>query len=413
MIAPRPEAGPAAVPALPLHLGMLSPIEVGAYREHLHPGSWHDGLPRGMGATPVNLLCRELLARGQRLTLFTLDPSVEDEVVLEGERLRICIGPYGRPAGRRPARDFFAAERAWLARAIRRERPDLLHAQWTYEYALAAQASDRPHLVTAHDAALRVLRHELIPYRVAHTLMAWRVLSRARRVVSVSPYVAEHIRRWLGYRGEAAVIPNGMAQPLFDHARPPRPPGRAITYATLLNTWNRLKNGRAALEAFALARRRRPGDRLLMLGSDHGPGGPAEAWARRRGLDAGVEFAGHHPHDAALARLAAEVDVLVHPSREESLGMTLLEAGALSLPCIAGARSGAVAWTLARGEAGLLVDVDSPPALAEAMLRLAGDPALREALGQRARANTLERFHVRVVADAYLRAYAEVAGAGR
>jgi glycosyltransferase involved in cell wall biosynthesis len=254
-----------------------------------------------------------------------------------------------------------------------------------------------------------VLRHEFIPYRVAHTLMAWRVLSRARRVVSVSPYVATHIRRVLGYRGEAEIIPNGMAQPLFDRTRPPRDPGEAITYATLLNTWNSLKNGRAALQAFGLVRRRRPDDRLVMIGHDHGPGGPAEAWAGRHGLEAGVRFVGYLPHGAALDCLASEVDVLVHPSREESFGMTLLEASSLSIPSIAGARSGAVPWTLAQGEAGLLVDVTSAKAIAEAMLKLAGDAGLRAALGQRARANALSRFHVQVVADAYLRAYAQVA----
>lgn len=93
--------------------------------------------------------------------------------------------------------------------------------------------------------------------------------------------------------------------------------------------------------------------------------------------------------------------------------MTLLEASALSIPSIAGERSGAVPWTLAQGEAGLLVDVASPRALSEAMLRLADDAALRSDLGQRARTNALDRFHIRVVADAHLRVYAELAGLRR
>lgn len=393
-----------------LHVGMLSAISLADYRAALHPGDWREGLPAGMGATPTNLLCRELLARGQRLTIFTHDPEVEDEVVLDGDHLRICIGPYGGPPGRRPARDFFAAERAYLRRAIRRERPDVLHAQWTYQYALAAQASGLPHLITAHDAPLQVLRHELTPYRLAHTLMAYRVVSRARRVISVSPHVAAHLRRWLGYRGELEVIPNGMPQSLFDWPRAAARDGPGVTYATLLNGWTALKNGAAALEAFAAVRRDRPDDRLIMIGHEHGVGGPAEAWARREGLSAGVRFAGYQPHHAALRCLAEEVDVLVHPSLEESFAMPLAEASALGLPVIAGARSGAVPWTLDEGRAGVLVDVRRPAALAEAMRQLAGSAALRREWGQRGLENARSRFHVRVVADAYQAAYASLAG---
>lgn len=398
--------GPAG--AADVHVGMLSPIEVAEYREFLRPGMWRDDLPRGQGATPVNLLCRELLARGQRLTIFTHDPSVRDEVVLDGERLRICIGPYGGPPGRRPARDFFAAERRYVRGALARERPDIIHAQWTYLYALAAQDVGLPHLITAHDAPLRVLRHERTPYRLAHTLMAWRVLTRARDVVSVSPHVAAHLRRWMGYRGPPRVIPNGIPQRIFDLRATPRPAAGPVTYATLLNTWGGLKNGQAALRAFGLARARRPQDQLVMMGHDHGPGGPAESWARAHGLHVGVRFAGYVDHQAALAFLAAEVDILVHPSLEESFGMPLVEAGALGIPAVAGDRSGAVPWALDGGRAGRLADVRSPEDLAAAMLELAESPSARAGWGERARENAVRRFHVRAVADAYQEQYLRV-----
>ena len=84
---------------------------------------------------------------------------------------------------------------------LRRERPDFVHVHWSYEWALAARASGLPHVITAHDAPLSVLRFDFGPYRVAKTLMAYRVLSRAKRVVSVSPYVAAHLSRFMLYRG--------------------------------------------------------------------------------------------------------------------------------------------------------------------------------------------------------------------
>jgi glycosyltransferase involved in cell wall biosynthesis len=389
---------------------MLGPLTVSEYREHLYPGEWRESLPRGQGGSPLNLLCRELLARGQRLTLFTADSAVEKEVILSGPLLRICIVPYGRPPGRRPARDFFAVERHDLLASIRRERPELLHAQWTYEYALAAQASGLPHVITAHDAPLNVLRHELIPYRIAHTAMAFRVISRARRIVSVSPYVAEHLRRYMLYRGDPLVIPNGMPDEMF--MRPARrdagTPG--VTYATVLNGWTRLKNGRTALEAFARVRALRPRDRLVMLGAGHEPGGPAESWGRRNRVTDGVEFAGARPHDEVVARLSRDVDVLVHPSLEESFSMAIVEASAVGVPCVGGIRSGAVPWVLDDGRAGLLVDVTSGRRLAEGMCRLAGDPELRGAMAARARRVASERFKIGRVADEYRRVYEAVVG---
>lgn len=388
-------------------LGMLGPISLADFREHLHAGVWRDDLPRGLGGTPVNLLTRELLRRGRRVVLFSLDPAVSDEIVLDGPSLRICIGPF-RP---KRARDFFAAERAYLRRAIVRERPRLLHAQWTYEYAMAAQASGLPHVITAHDAPLNVLRLNPIPYRVARTLMAYRVLSRARRVVAVAPHVERHLRRFMFFRGGAEVIPNGMPDSLFARRGAREGSAGGLTFASVLVGWGGLKNGQTAIEAFARVRQDLPGARFLMFGAGHGPGEPALAWARRRGLDSGIEFAGQTPHERMIGRVAAEVDALVHPALEEAQPMALIEAMALGIPVIAGESSGGVPWTLDGGRAGLLVDVRSPAEIAAAMLRLARDEAERRMWAERGFSLAQRRFHIRAVADAYERVYDELARA--
>lgn len=386
-------------------LGMTGPINVADYREFIDPDQWHDALPRGQGGTPVNLLCRELLKRGQRLVIFSCDASVKDEVVLEGDNLKLCIGPKGR----RPARNFFKVERDYLQRAIAREKPDLIHAQWTYEYAMPVQVSGIPHVITAHDAPINVLRHSLIPYRMARTLMAYRVTSRARRIVSVSPYVADHLRKYMLYRGTREVISNGMPDHVFNRAASMRPQGSEPCFATVLVGWGGYKNGRVAIEAFARARKHYPGARLLMFGTDHGAGGQAERWARERGMEQGIEFVGHQPYDRLISRIAAEVDVLVHPALEEAQPMALIEAMALRIPVIGGRSSGGVPWTLDNGRVGILVDVRSPEQVAEAMVKLAGDPELRREFGELGYALARERFHISTVTDAYQKIYAQIA----
>ena len=388
-------------------LGMLGPITLSEYREFLHPGQWRDDLPRGLGGTPVNLLTRELLRRGRKVVLISLYHGVQDEIILEGENLRICIGPY-RP---KRARDFWAVERDFIRRTIAREKPDVLHAQWTYEYALAAHGSGLPHVITAHDAPINVLHHhDYIPFFIARTMMAYRVLSRARRVVSVSPYVAEHLRRYMLYRGKLEVVPNGMPEKLFEHKNKQCRESATTTFATILSNWGHLKNGEAAIEAFALHRQNFPENRLIMFGTGFGSGEIAEQWARERGFDHGIEFAGQTPYAQVIERLGTEVDVLVHPSREEAQPMVLIEAMAQGVPVIGGKNSGGVPWTLDDGRAGVLVDVNRPAEIAQAMMELSSSPDAIHEWGRKGKELAQKRFHISVIADAYEQIYEQLGG---
>ena len=356
----------AGTDALTPTVGMLGPIELAQFRDMLYPTAWSDRLPSGLGGASVDLLSRELLSRGRRLLVATLDPTVNDEVIVEGPNLKVCFGPYRDNR----AHDFFAVERAYLLRVLRRERPELVHAHWTYEYALAAQRSGLPHVITAHDAPLNVLRHGFIPYRLAKTLMAYRVLSRARRVVSVSPYVATHLSRFMLYRGRREVISNGMPESLFASRLTTRTRSGPLTFASISTDGVAVRTARWRSRRTRL-RRLHPEARLIMFGLGHGPGEEAERWAKAHGLAAGIEFAGEHPYSSLMDRLSREVDVLVHPSLEEAQGMVLIEAMALGIPTIAGEASGGTRWTLDEGRAGILVDVSDPGAVARAMVGLA------------------------------------------
>jgi len=393
-----------------MKLGIAGPILTSPFRDHLYPGTLdRPFLPRGLGGIPVVHLALALLERGWQLTIFTLDPEVSKEVVLEGPRLKICVGPY-RPRHR--ARDFFGVERRYLREAIRREAPHLVHAHWTYEFALGALESGVPTVVTAHDAPVRGLLFDSSPYRIMRLLMASKVARLARSITAVSPYVARHFERVLRHPNPIRVIPNGLPSTVFVLGGERQPPAsETVTFATVLNGWGKLKNGKAALEAFARVRAAAPNVRLLMFGDDYGEGQKAAAWARDRHFIPGVEFFGPLPYAELLARLAREVDVLVHPSLHESFSLAIAEAMALGVPVIGGIRSGGVPFTLDEGRAGLLVDVVSPKRLADAMLRLVGDPNLRLQVGCNGRESALRRFRIEDVAAAYENGYQDLARA--
>ena len=104
------------------------------------------------------------------------------------------------------------------------------------------------------------------------------------------------------------------------------------------------------------------------------------------------------PDAETLAGLHARAIALVHPSRDEGFGLTVLEAMSVGTPVIA-ARNAAIEELTA--EAALIVD-DS--ALAEAMQRVERDEQLRQALAAAGR-DRAATFSWQRSARAHIEAY--------
>lgn len=381
-----------------MRIGVAGPFLTGPFYRELGIKQ-HKCIPEGLGGTPIVSLVQGYLSIGNEVTVFTLDPAVHSEVVLKGERLTICIGPYRRT---HRARDFFRREREYLCAAMQREKPDVLHAHWTYEFALAALVSGIPALVTAHDAPLRILRLTPDAYRAVRTAMAWSVARRAGHMTAVSQHIERHFRQAMRYRGQMTVVTNAIADYIFQLSLTRKvSDSNRIIFATVLTGWSRVKNGETALQAFALVRRELPGAELRMFGPGYGIGEQAECWAKARGLDSGVDFIGPVPQERLAEQLASDVDILIHSSREEASSMAVAEAMAIGLAVIGGRDSGGVPEVLDYGASGLLVDIESPRELAVAMIALGNDVDGRIELGHIARASAERKFAPTAVAGAY------------
>jgi glycosyltransferase involved in cell wall biosynthesis len=100
----------------------------------------------------------------------------------------------------------------------------------------------------------------------------------------------------------------------------------------------------------------------------------------------------------------AAMDIFALPTHREGLGNVLLEAAALGLPTITTDATGARDAILA-GTTGVQVPVGDADALAQAVLKLAGDPALREQMGHAGRAWVCENFDQRDVWQRQIREY--------
>ncbi|MBM3311449.1 MAG: glycosyltransferase family 4 protein [Candidatus Aminicenantes bacterium] len=131
----------------------------------------------------------------------------------------------------------------------------------------------------------------------------------------------------------------------------------------------------------------RPGVKVVVVG-----GGPLERKFRRAlergGLGRTVVLLGERADAADLMEL---FDVFVLPSLWEGLPLVLAEAAARGKPVVAADIDG-VREVIRNGETGLLVPPKDPEALAAAVDRLLGDPALAGGLAARAQAEIPPRF---------------------
>jgi phosphatidylinositol alpha-1,6-mannosyltransferase len=102
-------------------------------------------------------------------------------------------------------------------------------------------------------------------------------------------------------------------------------------------------------------------------------------------------------------------DVFVLPSIQEGQGIALLEAQASAKPVVA-FDVGGVREAVLNKETGLLMKPDSN-ALADAVVKLLADWALREKMGRRGREFVSANFSWDLCAERMLKVYSEAAGA--
>jgi glycosyltransferase involved in cell wall biosynthesis len=355
---------------------------------------------KGYRGIPTSELARALLAAGVEVEVVTGAPEVDSPVELEGPGLRVLVAPR-RTRARDLALTLFRDERRALEALLAATESDIIHAHWTYEFAWAALNTGPPVLVTAHDAPLSVLLQMRDSYRALRALMACIVRTRTDHLTAVSPYLAARWRREMFYRRPIAVIPNIAPSLFVQPGSPVIANGAALVDVT---DAGRVKNVIALIEAFGYLRDEGRDIVLNLVGPGLGRQDPLAAKMRALGFAEGVIFHGILSRDS-LAGVLASSTVFVHPSREESCGLSLLEAMNTGLPVVGGIRSGGVPWVLDGGRAGVLVDVERPSEIAAAVRNLLDDEARAQELVTRGREHTARYFTAGAVAAAYLDAY--------
>lgn len=342
-------------------------------------------------------LVKRYLDMGHRVSVVTSTFEFDAPRIWESGNLKIYASPRRNP--RFQVLDAYRFERKWLVRHLREAKPDVVHAQWTYEFAHAGLQTGFPLLVTARDAPWTIFKHIRHPYRLFRAIYATWLLPKLPAVTAISPYMAEMLQ---GYRlkVEPKVVPNGLEDSFFVD-QPRELSGRDNTKIISVTGWNKRKNPKTLLAAFALIRSQIPEARLEVIGLEMGEGEAAHRWAVSQSYSAGVHFLGHQNHSQVMNRLMA-ADVFLHSTLEESFCMTVLEAMAKSVPTVVLPDSGAVPWLIDQGRSGVIAADQSPSALADAVICLLDSPEEYSRISRNGLNRARDCFAMSNVAGLYL-----------
>lgn len=258
-----------------------------------------------------------------------------------------------------------------LPAAVRRRKPDLLHFPH-FDLPLTVPG---PVVATIHDLKY-IARPEFFPNLskikgfLVKTLMSFTV-RRAQRVIAVSHSTRQDLIRYLGADpGKITVIHEGVAEQFF------KPPGPAeietwlrrlgLTRPFLLFVGERRphKNIPGLLRAFQLFSMKSGGSHdLIIVGKGYAGYREPEKLVEELGLTQRVRFL-EGVSDRELTYLYHGAQAFVSLSYYEGFGLPALEAMASGIPVVAANTS---AFPEVVGDAGLLVEPDSPEQAAEAL----------------------------------------------
>lgn len=285
-----------------------------------------------------------------------------------------------------------------LTRLLRRQRPDVVHANSLKSGlygGLAARAAGIPFVWHLHDR----LDPDYLP-RAAVWLMRSAISRLATTVIANSASTASTLAAGTG----VTVVPSALPEALPTARRPSDAQRLVFGIVGRLTPW---KGQHVFLEAFARAFPDGDHDAVVVGAPLFGEDDYArdlEALAARLGIADRVRFRGFQ--EDIWAELAS-LDVLVHASvTPEPFGQVVQEGMAMGLPVIA-ADAGGPAEFVRNGVTGILVRRDDPEALVVPMRQLAGDVELRRRLGRDAR-ESCARFAPHLVAASVRDVYAEV-----
>ncbi len=362
----------------------------------------------------VHIITRLILGGAQENTLLTVDGLHHRH----GDDVTLITGPAEGPEGDlfdrararelhvelmpelvraiRPATDGRAYRE--IRRSIRRLRPEVVHTHSSKAGIIgraAAWAERVPAVVhTIHGLPFGP-SESAAKNRLYIALERW-AARRCHAIVGVCDAMTEQaLAAGVGRPEQYSTVYSGMDVEAF--LNPPRPRDEVrrelglavdeVAFGTVARLFER-KGHDDILAAAPAVLRADPRVRFVFIG-DGLLRDRLRADADRLGVGHAVHFTGLVPPDR-IPELLNALDGVVHPSLREGLARVLPQALLVGRPVISYDVDGAREVVLP--ETGILLPPRSIDGLTAAILRLAADPALRDAMGREGRARFADRF---------------------
>jgi L-malate glycosyltransferase len=267
-----------------------------------------------------------------------------------------------------------------LARFARAKRIDLINAHFAKDYPVAAAAA------RLAGVQLVITRHVLFPMNRLHRSF----LRNARTVIAPSNAVADSLRAQNLFDPEKIVtIRYGLNVERFPARRSDR---RDRFCIGSIGNLDPVKGLDIFIRAAEIVSNQLPEARFRIVGEDRTRDGRNEEHLRglidRLNLSRVVRLAGWSDD---VSTVLNEFDIFVSTSRSESFGFAIAEAMLSGVPVVASETEGA-REIISDPSLGVLVPTESPDAIANAIVDLHQDAALRETLTVAGREHIRKNF---------------------
>ena len=334
-----------------------------------------DARPSGLGMYTVKLI-KALAAQATdqtTLIVFTAYPEAFEGCDVQVRKVLRWVQPRFGLFGKIVR--FLWHQVVYPVRLLK-EYPDVIYSATHH----AVLWTRRPQVVTIHDLIpLKFPNQNRWMHRYFTSVLP-RVLARCARIITVSDSARQDVLQYYRVPPERVIAihesyeDDGQAH----DERLTSSDGRPEAYFLVVGPSFPHKNVERVLEAYA-AVRERTGRKLVVVGGRPDYLRALRAKARALALGDAVVFAGYVARDQ-LVELYAEATALVFASLYEGFGIPALEAMACGCSVIA---SNVSSLPEVCGDAAYYVDPQSVSSIADALCRLASDPALCARLRQR------------------------------
>ncbi len=297
-----------------------------------------------------------------------------------------------------------------IAKVIRQEALDLIHAHYIVPHAIVAALArlvtknSRTKLITTvHGTDVTLVGRTTSFYELSQ----W-ALEQSDAVTAVSSWLAQRAEKGFALNSPPTVIYNFVDCSRF------RPGSRrlprecfALPHEKILlhvSNFRPVKRVRDVVGTFNIVRKSVPA-KLILIG-DGPERAHAEKLANRLKISQDTIFLGKYPNIEDFYSLA---DALILPSEYESFGMAALEAMASGVPVVGTAGSG-LSEVVEHGKTGFLCPVGDVRAMAEAVTQIFTDRELASKMGRAGRLRAQRLFSERRIIRQYLDLYYEIVG---